>query len=159
MKPRFVADVMLGRLARWLRLLGYDVLYEHLADDVLIDLLRRQDRILLSRDRALVETVGDERAYFVRNQRVDRQVAEVVRRFGLDTENFLFTRCTLCNTLVVPVTLEEVKNKVPPYVASTQQEFWRCPGCGQVYWKGSHLGRAKQWLRKALGGEENGSDA
>ncbi|NOZ56480.1 MAG: hypothetical protein GXO73_06795 [Calditrichaeota bacterium] len=159
LSPRFVADVMLGRLARWLRLLGYDVVYEHLADDVLIELLNREDRILLSRDRALVETVGDERAYFVRNQRVDRQVAEVVRRFGLDAEHFLFTRCTLCNTLVVPTTLEDVKEEVPPYVAETQREFWRCPGCGQVYWKGSHLGRARDWLQKALGGDRNGSDA
>jgi len=159
LSPRFVADVMLGRLARWLRLLGYDVVYEHLADDLLIELLKREDRILLSRDRALVEAVGEEQAYFVRNQRVNRQVAEVVRRFDLNTEDFLFTRCTLCNTLVVPTALEDVREEVPPYVAATQREFWRCPGCGQIYWKGSHLDRAREWLQKALGGDHNGTDA
>lgn len=149
--PRFLVDIMLGKLAKWLRLLGYDTIYEHMDDQLMLETLRRDDRVLLTRDRELVELAGSGRAYYVRNQRPQRQVAEVVRNFGLDPKRYLFTRCSLCNTPVETVDKKDVEDELPPYVRETHEEFFYCPGCGQVYWKGSHYDRAVAWLARALG--------
>ena len=157
-EPRFFVDIMLGRLAKWLRILGYDTVYEHLDDQLLLEQLRSENRILLSRDRELVRLAGEGRAYFVRSQRPDRQVAEVVKAFGLEPNAYLFSRCSLCNEPVQRVDKAEVLQSIPPYVAETQEEFWRCPDCGQIYWRGSHYTRAVNWLRRALGGESDGAE-
>lgn len=149
-QPRFLVDIMLGRLAKWLRILGYDTVYEHLTDQLVLERIRQEDRILLSRDRELVALAGEGRAYFVRNQRPLRQVAEVIRAFRLDPERYFFTRCSLCNAPVEKVDKDRVGAEVPAYVLQSQEDFWRCPSCGQIYWRGSHFERAKAWLHRAL---------
>ncbi len=149
-EPRFLVDIMLGKLAKWLRILGYDTMFEHMDDQLVLETLRRETRILLSRDRELVELAGEGKAYYVRSQRPQRQVAEVVRAFGLDPKSYLFTRCSLCNTPVDRLEKEAVVDRVPPLVLEAHDEFWYCPNCDQVYWKGSHFERAQAWLEKAL---------
>ncbi|MDZ7374667.1 MAG: Mut7-C RNAse domain-containing protein [candidate division KSB1 bacterium] len=149
-RPRFLVDIMLGKLSKWLRILGYDTVYEHLDDQLVLERLRHEGRILLSRDRELVSLAGEGNAYYVRSQTPARQVAEVVRAFNLDPERYFFSRCSLCNVPVRAVPKEVVEGQIPEYVRQTQQGFWQCPACGQVYWKGSHFERAKGWLRRAL---------
>ncbi len=137
-EPRFVADQMLGRLAARLRLLGYDTLTVHdIADSEVTRLAA--GRILLTRDAALARTQAVP-AHFVVATSPREQLAEVVAALGLQPDRArLFTRCTLCNTPVEPAAEDDVD--VPPGVRGQHLAFFRCPGCGQVYWHGSHVER------------------
>lgn len=135
--PHFVADVMLGRLARWLRALGYDTLYERaLDDDALARLARTPGRILLTRDVELTRRRGI-RTLLVRDDRVSEQLTQVVSELRLAT-NAAFSRCIECNAVLQELTRDEAQPLVPPYVAATQTRFRRCPQCGKVYWRGTH---------------------
>jgi uncharacterized protein with PIN domain len=137
-EPRFVADQMLGRLAARLRLLGYDTLTVHdLADSEVTRLAA--GRILLTRDAALARTQAVP-AHFVVATSPREQLAEVVAALALTPDpSRLFTRCTLCNTPVEPAAEADVD--IPPGVRDQGLAFFRCPGCGQVYWRGSHVDR------------------
>lgn len=135
--PRFLADVMLGRLARWLRALGYDVLYDRsLDDDALARLARAEERILLTRDVELTRRRGIQ-TMLVRDDRVSEQLKQVVNQLGLAT-NAAFSRCIECNAVLQELTRDEALPHIPPYVAATQARFRRCPQCGKVYWRGTH---------------------
>jgi len=152
--PAFVADVMLGRLARTLRMLGYDTSYRSDATDDDIKLAAvREGRVVLTRDRQIAETRLPIRVVLVRDDRVADQIRQVVRELGLAPDGGLFTRCVVCNSLVADVPREEVRDRVPPYVFATQNRFARCPGCGRTYWSATHVERARRWLREALGGD------
>jgi uncharacterized protein with PIN domain len=137
-EPRFVADQMLGRLAARLRLLGYDTLtVRDLADSEVTRLAA--GRILLTRDAALARTQAVP-AHFVVATSPREQLAEVVTALNLTPDpSRLFTRCTLCNTPVEPAAEADVD--IPPGVRDQGLAFFRCPGCGQVYWRGSHVDR------------------
>jgi uncharacterized protein with PIN domain len=149
--PRFVADVMVGRLARWLRILGYDVLYDNSADDAeLKRIAAAEGRVLLTRDREIAETKLPIRVHIVSHDDVASQLADIVEVFELDVESRLFTRCVLCNEPLIEAAREEVADAVPPYVLETVPTFARCPSCGKVYWPATHVGRARAWLAKAL---------
>jgi uncharacterized protein with PIN domain len=136
-EPRFVADVMLGRLARWLRALGFDTLYFRDAPDArLLGLALREDRRLLTRDAALARrarAIG----FLVRAERLDDQLREVATGCAL-TGGRPLRRCLECNAVLAPVPPAAVRDLVPPYTLATQGEFWRCPGCHRVFWPGSH---------------------
>jgi uncharacterized protein len=158
--PRFVADVHLGRLARNLRLLGFDVLWRNDADDLtLIDQMRREKRCLLTRDRRLLMRREVERGYCVRSDQHREQTAEVVRRFDLAGLAAPFTRCPRCNSLLQPVSKEQVDPLLEPLTRIHYEKFVRCTGCGKVYWEGSHLTRLRQLLACALGGSAEGGEA
>jgi uncharacterized protein with PIN domain len=137
-EPRFVADQMLGRLAARLRLLGYDTLTVYdIADSEVTRLAA--GRILLTRDAALARTQAVP-AHFVVATSPREQLAEVIAALGLEPDPArLFTRCTLCNTPVEPAAEDDVD--VPPGVRGQHLAFFRCPSCGQVYWRGSHVER------------------
>jgi uncharacterized protein with PIN domain len=137
-EPRFVADQMLGRLAARLRLLGYDTLTVHdIADSEVTRLAA--GRILLTRDAALARTQAVP-AHFVVATSPREQLAELVTALGLTPDPArLFSRCTLCNTPVEPASEDDVD--VPPGVRGQHLAFFRCPGCGHVYWHGSHVER------------------
>lgn len=148
--PRFMVDINVAKLARWLRALGYDTLLLPNADDG--DLLRialQQDRILLTKDSRILErrviTKGQVRAYLVRQDDPLDQLSDVVREFGLNSVDS-FTRCMCCNSLLVPARRTEVEGLVPPYVYETQEEFVKCPQCRKVYWKGTHWARMNRHL-------------
>ena len=134
---KFIADNMLGSLARWLRILGYDVTYPRQADDnELVRLARAEGRILLTRDVALARRRGL-RAFLIESKGLEEQIRQVVRHWGPPPEG-PFSRCPVCNTPLHKVDKEEVKSRVPPYVFRTQENFHLCPGCGRVYWPGTH---------------------
>jgi uncharacterized protein with PIN domain len=144
--PRFIADAMLGKLARWLRILGYDTLYDDRADDhALVRWARAEGRILLTRDRELARRRGL-RCLFVTDEDVDEQLAQVVRDLGLSLDG-AFSRCNVCNEPLEPVDKDAIRDQVPPYVYQTQEQFARCTGCGRIYWPATHW----QGMRERIG--------
>jgi hypothetical protein len=151
---RFVADVMLGKLAKWLRILGYDTLYyRETLDRELIEIAEREGRILLTSDRELLKCSHVEK-FYISSDQWRQQLREVVVRFGI-SEDGVFTRCVECNSLLKKVAKEEVLGKVPPYIYKTHKEFGRCPKCNRIYWKGTHFEGAKEEVEKIMrGGEE-----
>lgn len=146
--PRFVVDTMLGKLARWLRALGYDTVYVGRADDAeLLELVRREGRRLLTRDVRLARVGGGE-AYLVEADRLDAQLEEVIHRLGLAPRAGAFlSRCLDCNGLIEPRAKPEVRALVSDYTYLTQERFFSCRSCGKVYWQGSHYDRILEKLR------------
>jgi uncharacterized protein with PIN domain len=136
---RFVLDVHLGRLARHLRMLGFDAAWDGAADDAaLAATASREHRILLTRDRGLLKRRAVTHGYCVRASAPRLQLTEVVRRLDLARAITPFSRCLRCNGLLVPVAKAEVADRLPPRVRERQQAFRRCAGCGRVYWAGTH---------------------
>lgn len=139
--PRFVLDVHLRKLARRLRLMGFDVDYHpDRDDDALADIADREGRILLSRDRQLMMRKIVSRGLYVRNTDPELQIVEVLERLDLRRLCRPFTRCIECNGLIGPVDPGPagVMDLIPPGVRSWCAEYYRCSGCGRIYWKGSH---------------------
>lgn len=138
-ETRFVADVHLGRLAGYLRLGGFDTLYRtDWSDRDLAETAATERRILLTRDRGLLMRSIVTHGYLVRDSRPRSQLREVLDRFDLWRSLRPFTRCSACNGLVHPLAKAEVLAALPPRTAEHYEEFWRCAGCGRVYWKGAH---------------------
>jgi uncharacterized protein with PIN domain len=138
----FAADRMLGKLARMLRLLGYDTLYEPaLTAPQLLDQARRDNRVVLTRGDALKRFPGMENILSLKSEYPPEQLRDVVERFRLDTTSGLWTRCTLCNARIEGVAKLEVESQVPAKVFEAYQEFYRCTGCRRIYWRGSHAER------------------
>lgn len=138
---RFFCDTMLGRLAKWLRLLGFDTAYESEIDDW--DLVRQgslEDRVLLTRDREIMKrwqvVRGKVKASLIGADRIDDQLAEAITRFGLKPG--AQARCPEDNSVLEALPREEAQGRVPPYVFETQHEYRACPVCGRVYWKATH---------------------
>jgi uncharacterized protein len=145
--PRFLADVMLGRLARWLRALGYDTLYDATFDDApLADMARQQDRILLTRDVELTRR-RKLRVLLIDDDKVMLQLRQVVRAFDL-SDTAAFTRCIECNAELQELDYADASTLVPSYVYQIQTRFRRCPHCGKVYWRGTHWTRMHNVLRE-----------
>lgn len=133
----FLADHMLGKLARWLRFLGFDTVYpEVLPDDALIELAKREKRILLTRDKGLADT-KEVQALYITSEDVNEQIVQVMQEFKL-IPNDILSRCSLCNTLLIEVSKEDMEGKVPEKVYEMQERFWSCKGCGKYYWPGTH---------------------
>ena len=151
---RFVADRMIGRLARMLRLLGYDTLYQpELTPAGLSDLAWREGRIILTRGETRLRFPGAANVFSIQSEYPPEQLREVVAEFSLDFKSGLWTRCTVCNGRISPVAKEEVKERVKPRVYEIYSEFYRCSGCGRVYWHGSHVERILKNLSLVLGRE------
>jgi len=147
---RFAADNMLGSLARWLRFLGFDTAYPGvLTDKELAEFAKKEDRILLTRDKELAKAKGIS-ALYVESTDVDEQLEQVMMTYDLEIENEL-SRCSLCNTILVPVEKEGVKDKVPEKVFEIQNEFWECRQCKKYYWPGTHYKNIKNKLEKLKG--------
>jgi uncharacterized protein with PIN domain/sulfur carrier protein ThiS len=138
-ETRFVLDVHLGKLARLLRMLGFDAALDPRADDEAIARTAlRERRIILSRDRGLLKRRIVTHGYLVRETGPGEQAAEVMARFDLRRAIRLFGRCMRCNVPLRACTQGEASARVPPAVAALYDTFHECPGCGRVYWKGSH---------------------
>lgn len=147
-KVRFIADTMLGRLARWLRLLGYDTLYlGDVEDHVLAKVATAQRRVLLTRDTELAERKGFDKV-LICSGNLREQLIQVMEELSLKVEGSPFSRCLVCNQRLVPVDKQSVRGEVPAYVFATQEEFVRCLGCDKVYWPGTHLDRIREELGK-----------
>jgi uncharacterized protein with PIN domain/sulfur carrier protein ThiS len=143
-QPRFVLDVHLGRLARLLRLLGFDALWSNDAsDEHLVAISIGEGRILLTGDRGLLKRRAVTHGYLVRGTSRRAQIVEVLRRFDLFGAINAFSRCLECNGLLDQVAKSEVEPLLPPQTRREYHKFWRCPHCGRVYWPGSHFDRLK----------------
>ncbi|MCW2686280.1 MAG: hypothetical protein JWR37_1170 [Mycobacterium sp.] len=139
---RFVIDVNLGRLARLLRVLGFDVWWSSDAEDqTLVDISLGEGRILLTRDRALLKRRAVTHGLFVHSDQPKEQTLEVLRRLDLRQRLAPFTRCLRCNGRLVVVTKDEVIDELQPLTRRYYDDFSRCTECGQIYWPGSHHAR------------------
>lgn len=148
----FTADRMLGRLARLLRLLGYDTDYSPAASTPqLQEIARRGDRVVLTRGQAEKRFPDLHHVFSVKSEHAPEQLREVVEHFRLEVHTGLWTRCTLCNGTIEPVEKAAVAGLVPPKVFEVYEKFFRCAGCRQVYWQGSHVERIVKNLASVLG--------
>jgi len=150
---KFVLDGMLGKLARWLRMLGYDVKYSNSLDDAqLLAMAKEEKRILLTRDFELYQhaTAKGVDAFYMEGQTEAERLAELARRFDVQLEIDMATsRCPKCNARVKPVSREEVEGRVEKSTFEHYGEFWKCPKCGQIYWQGAHWTRIRKTLEEA----------
>jgi uncharacterized protein with PIN domain len=155
---RFAADRMLGRLARMLRLLGYDTTYSpSVTPQALLERAQKERRTILTRG-DLTERFRDfQEIRSVKSDNVGEQLREVVAHFHLDPSSRLFTRCTLCNGLLNKVLKAEVESEVPPKVLAVYDDFFRCGDCRHVYWRGSHAERILKNLDALLGRAKDGN--
>lgn len=148
----FVVDVNVARLSGLLRLTGFDCLYDPRLDDATIaEFAGRDRRILLTRDRELLKRNRVLRGRLIRSNRPWEQLAEVIRFFGLRDRIDLFSRCPRCNVPLVNIDKGDVLDQLKPLTRMMYDRFTRCPGCGQVYWSGSHHSRIREKLAAALG--------
>jgi len=144
---KLLLDGMLGRLAKWLRLLGYDTAYfPDLDDNELVRLARAQGRVLLTRDRELTRRRGLN-CLLVESDRLEEQIQQVISELDLETER-PFSRCPVCNTPLQKVEKSLVKERVPPYVFRTQENFSLCPECNRIYWQGTHWDKMRQEMAR-----------
>jgi uncharacterized protein with PIN domain len=154
--PLLFVDAMLGRLARWLRLLGYDTLYaSKLSDHQIAARARAEGRVVLTRDRELAQRRGI-RTLYVRSQDWQEQIEEVVDALGLPAPG-AEARCPQCNAVLVEVSPAQVRPRVPAHVFQTQHEFHYCPRCGQYYWPGSHWENIQSAIAQVLAKESEDS--
>ena len=145
----FVADGHLGRLARNLRLLGFDVAYDPHADDQqLLRIMERENRALLTRDRRLLMHAVVKTAYYPRSQNAKEQTVEVIRRFELLDSIAPFRRCIRCNGPLQSVSKAEIVERLEPLTNIYYEQFQRCTKCGQIYWPGSHFSKLQERLEQ-----------
>lgn len=139
---KFILDMMLGRLAKYLRFLGYDTFYSNkiVTDEELLEIAKKEDRILITRDKKLAARY--DKSYLLTTTETMEQFKEVVKFFKLTDENML-TRCSICNEKLIKIDKEKIKNRVPENVFKNFDDFYFCPVCGRVYWLGSHTKNIK----------------
>ena len=151
-ETRFVLDVHLGRLAGYLRMLGFDALYHNEYDDAMLaDISRRERRILLTRDRGLLKRSAVSHGYLLREHDPRAQLAEVVRRFDLAGTIRPFTRCMRCNGVLDRVEKAAIEDRLLPKTRRYYDEFAVCRECGRIYWEGSHHQDMRRSLEQLLG--------
>ncbi len=147
----FVVDSNAGKLAKWLRMMGYDAqFFNNIEDSLLVDIAVREGKVLLTRDTQIAQrrlaTNGRLKVILTRNDDPKEQLRQVISELKLDCQVGQFTRCLECNQVLVNRSKEEVKDLVPPYVFRTQNSYRQCPSCLRLYWQGTHWER----MRKAL---------
>lgn len=146
---RFVADGHLGRLTRNLRLFGFDVVYgENIDDRQLLEVMARENRALLTRDRRLLMHAVVQHGYCPRSQNADQQTIEIIRRFNLSELIAPFTRCLRCNAALEEVAKADVIDKLEPLTKIYYDQFRRCLGCKQIYWSGSHFPKLQKRIEQ-----------
>ncbi len=151
----FIADVHLGKLAKSLRLLGFDTSFDNNWDDPsIIRQSNQQRRMILTRDIEMLKNGKARYGYWIRSTDPDEQIRELFNRFSLANNIHPFSRCMKCNGKLCKVPLDHVQDKVPPKVKNWHSDFWECDSCGQVYWQGSHfekLNKKVEELKKISG--------
>jgi hypothetical protein len=150
---KFLADGMLGKITRWLRMIGCDIKYfNDLDDEELISISVKEKRVLLTRDielfRRAVSKGAD--AFLVEGRDEIEKLAEIGKHFDLNLEiDVEKSRCPKCNARIHPVSKSEVEGRIPPATFKFYDEFWECPSCKQIYWQGSHWKRIRRTLSEA----------
>jgi uncharacterized protein with PIN domain len=152
-ETRFVLDQHLGKLAAYLRMLGFDTLYRNdYHDPELAEISAREQRILLTCDLQLLMRRKITRGYFVRSRDPREQLAEVVARLDLSGSIAPFTRCIHCNGMLEPVAKSRIEAQLQPQTRKDYDEFWQCKECRKIYWKGSHYDRMQELVTKLVSG-------
>ncbi|MCD6097295.1 hypothetical protein J7K18_00235 [bacterium] len=144
----FATDGTLARLARWLRLFGYNTIVIPNNLPMLLYLSSHQGRLLLTRSQRCAELAGKD-AILLSSEQLPEQIAFLKEKIGIETEP-IYTRCTRCNATVFPIEKEKIKQLVPPYTYKTHEEFFFCPICRKIYWRGTHEKRVRETLRRFL---------
>ncbi len=154
---RFIADSMLGRLAKWLRVMGYDTAYDpDITDREIIDISIKEGRIILTRDTLLIKRKAIKDYLFIRSDDFREQVREVIEHFSLEPRRGFLTICIRCNTPLKSVEKESIREDVPPYVYRTQDRFMICPDCRRIYWAATHRDSMEDGLRNILHKDRGG---
>jgi len=153
-RPKFIVDANVGKLARWLRMLGYDTIFMNDIDDgALVDIGLKEERVLLTKDTQIMlrrpVTSGKVRALLTSEDNPKEQMRQVITEMKLD-RNREFTLCLECNVPLVPKSKDEVRDLVPPYVFKTQSQYYQCPGCSRIYWRGTHWAHMNQELEMLM---------
>jgi len=148
---RFAADRMLGKLAKWLRALGHDVIYLRRAGDPEVFAALKEGRILLTRNRRAGVWCKHGKVLAVEANNPKNQLLEVSRKLSLRKRDVIpFSRCLECNRILIATNRREVREVVPEYIWQTHEQFYRCDNCLRTYWSGSHTERMRQQLRNLL---------
>ncbi|MFC1896821.1 Mut7-C RNAse domain-containing protein [Thermodesulfobacteriota bacterium] len=155
-ETRFAADRSLGKLAKWLRLLGYDTVYDAKITDADFLALAAEGRVLLTRTSRFIGRVPDRTLLWVSGNDSREQLRHVVKTAGLGMGgDRLFSRCLRCNRIVVPAHRENVASKIPDYIFAVHARFAQCPQCRRIYWRGTHAERSRRVLDSLLPGAED----
>lgn len=145
--PKFVLDSHLGKLARYLRLLGFDTIYNNdFEDQEIIKISLNDNRIILTRDKGILKNNAVTHGYYIRSQKPKEQINEVIRRFNLESLIKPFTVCSLCNGEIVSVTKDLVKAQLKSLTKKHYNKFFMCSRCKKIYWEGSHYDRIKNFI-------------
>ena len=148
---RFIADGMLGKPARWLRLLGYDTVFRpERSKEELCLLAACENRVFLTRDRNFTKRNWPFQTFYIASENPKEQLKQVINDFQLDFISYRFLLCSICNVPVEHVEKEKIIENVPSGVLERENVFWKCPSCGRVYWKGGHWKRIEEWLNKLI---------
>ena len=144
---KLLADHMLGSLARWLRFFGFDTAYpDVLPDKELISLAKKEERVVLTRDKDLAKVKGLTVLY-VDSTNLEEQLTQVIKKFNLKIKDS-FSRCSVCNSILIQVDKAAMEGKVPEKVYQWQDKFWKCPKCRKYYWQGTHFQGIKRKLEE-----------
>ncbi len=147
-KPKFAVDSMLGKLAKWLRLLGYDTFYTNKIKPVtLLSVAQSENRIIISKRRYFLKHPFSVPILFLKTDKLEEQLLKIAEKYPFQ-KNKAFSRCLLCNNVTTPAEKVSIKKLVPKYVYSSQEYFFQCIHCGKIYWRGTHLERAIDFLGK-----------
>jgi len=150
---RFILDVHLGKLSRYLRLCGFDTLYDNAYEDhQIVQLASQQKRIILTRDIGILKHGDVQHGYWIRSDQPHQQVREVIRRFDLKDQVNLFSRCLECNGEIVPVSKDSVKHLLQEETLKYYDSFYQCTQCKKIYWKGSHYQHMIEQIHHILNG-------
>ncbi len=157
MEIKFFADNNVGKLAKWLRMMGYDTLFFNSGDDSsMIAIALAEGRVILTRDtqimRRRVVTSGQLKAILIQGDEPEQQMCQVIDSLNLDCQFRPFTICLECNQPLLPRSREQVKDLVPPYVFQTQVQYVECPTCHRIYWRGTHWQAMTEKLEKFMKG-------
>ena len=150
---KFILDVHLGKLARYLRICGFDTLFSNQYDDPeIVDRAEKERRIILTRDRNLLKNSRVTHGHWIRSQKPVEQLKEVLMRLDLKGQVRLFTRCSICNTPVEDVNKADIESRLDLGTRRYYSTFWRCLGCGRIYWGGSHYTNMIRVIQQVIGG-------
>ena len=145
--PKFILDVHLGKLSKYLRLLGFDTFYDRIySDDVIINISVSEGRIILTHDRGLLKNKKVTHGYWIRSMDPEEQVSEITGRFNLKNNFNPFTRCLECNELLEDIDKAEIIENLQTYTKKYYHDFRKCPGCRRIYWEGSHYEHMKKFV-------------
>lgn len=151
-EPKFVLDVHLGKLTRYMRMMGFDSIYKNnFENDELTRISLDDKRTILTRDRETLKRNEVTHGYWVRNENPEEQLKEIIERFDLKNLINEFTRCLECNTLLNEIEKENILDRLPQKVKEWHNEFFLCPQCSRIYWKGSHYEKMNKLISKIKG--------